>query len=113
MSIIPRPRRPRINILWLLAAAFAVGTAWSGVRIVHEDRHQIIRMTVRDKAIEIATLASERLHHLGRSDSATVHKAFDDLLRTEYASNAERVLRLDRQSINVTDHGALVYGPPL
>src|SRR5207244_1687438 len=36
-----------------------------------------------------------------------------DLLKTEYASNAEPVLRRDGQSINVTDHGALVYGPPL
>ena len=113
MSIIPAPRRPRINLLWLLAAAFAIGTAWSGARIVHEDRRQIIRMAVRDKAIEIATLASERLHHLGRSDSATIHKAFEDLFATDYVSDSARVLKLDERSISVTDRGVLVYGPPL
>jgi signal transduction histidine kinase len=113
MSIVPTPRRPRINILWLLAAVFAVGTAWSGFRIVHEDRRAIIRMTVRDKAIEIATLASERLHHLGRSDTATVRQAFDELLAAEYVSNPDRVLQLDARSISVRDRGALVYGPPL
>ena len=113
MSSIPTSRRPRINILGLLAAAFMVGTAWSGMRIVHEDRREIVRMTVRDKAIEIATLASERLHHLGRSDSATICTAFADLLATEYATNPSRVLQLDPRSISVTDRGALVYGPPL
>jgi signal transduction histidine kinase len=113
MSIIQVPRRPRINLLWLLAAAFAVGTVWSGMRIVHEDRRQIIRMTVRDKAIEIATLASERLHHLGRSDSATVRKAFEDLLATDYVSDSTRVLHMDARSISVSDRGVRVYGPPL
>lgn len=82
------------------------------MRVVHEDRRQIIRMTVRDKAIEIATLASERLHHLGRSDSATVRKAFEDLFATEYVSDTARVLQLDARSISVADHGVLVYGPP-
>jgi signal transduction histidine kinase len=113
MSIVPALRRPRINLLWLLAAAFAVGTAWSGVRIVHEDRSEIIRMAVRDKAIEIATLASERLHNLGRSDSATVRKAFEDLFATDYVSDSTRVLHIDARSITVTDRGVLVYGPPL
>jgi signal transduction histidine kinase len=113
MSIIPGLRRPRINLLWLLAAAFAVGTVWSGARIVHQDRSQIIRMTVRDKAIEIATLASERLHHLGRTDSATVHQAFEDLLATDNLSDSVRVLPLDARSITVTDRRVLVYGPPL
>jgi signal transduction histidine kinase len=113
MSIVPTTRRPRINILWLLAAAFAIGTAWSGVSVVHADRREIIRMVVRDKAIEIATLASERLHHLGRTDSAAIQLAFDDLLATELGANPHRVIPLDARSISVADHGRRVYGPPL
>ena len=70
-------------------------------------------MTVRDKAIEIATLASERLHHLGRADSASIAQAFDDLLSTEVGSNPGRLLQLDARSLTVTDHGARIYGPPL
>src|SRR3954470_3257219 len=113
MSIVPTARRPRINILWILAAAFAIGTAWSGVSVVHDDRRQIIRMVVRDKAIEIATLASERLHHLGRSDSAAVHQAFGDLLATDLGANPHRIMPLDARSVSVADRGKLVYGPPL
>ncbi|HEY6219924.1 MAG TPA: histidine kinase dimerization/phospho-acceptor domain-containing protein, partial [Gemmatimonadaceae bacterium] len=110
----PAPRSARRvsiwnNLLWLVAAVFFAATVWSGVRLVHDDRGLIVRMTAHDKAVELATLLSVRLHGMGRSDSASVTGALEELLRLEQLDTS-RVLRLDRETVALTLNGSPIFG---
>ena len=99
------------NLLWLVGAVFFAATVWSGMRLVHDDRSVIVRMTAHDKAVEIATLLSVRLHGTGYTDSSAVAGALEEVLRAE-SVDTSRVLRLDRNSVSLAANGRPIFGDP-